>query len=520
MSTTIVFAFLVGGVCASVCWWWVIRQQKKLVDQKIQQLTELELLKQTQIHEKLNTLDQELLVSQNTKQILSSQLDTLQIKYQEQEIRLASTSTEIDLLRSDKVKVSQEVFLLRQVLEEERRSFADRTRGYEKQIGEISSRLKAEQDAYEEKLAVWQNASATLKDQFKQLAQDVLSDKGKSLSETHSKELGLLLSPLKQQLEQFETRVHEIYRSDTEDRAKVRAQVDQLMVLNQQMTQEAHQLTLALKGSNKTQGNWGELILERLLELAGLREGIEFVRQSSHSGDDGARLQPDVVIFLPQGRCLVIDAKVSLLAYQRYVEADQEEDKRLAVKKHLESVRSHMKGLSGKQYEKYVQGQTLDFVLLFIPIEPAWSLAMAEDSSLYQDSWDKNVLLVSPSNLLFVLRTVSYLWKQEQQQNNAQEIAKKGAVLYDKLSAFVGDMDKLAERLEQAQRSLQDARTKLTGRGGAVSQAEGLRKMGVVPSKVMPVSWQSESLLSEELGEEGVGEGEDQKNQDLLFSSD
>jgi DNA recombination protein RmuC len=352
----------------------------------------------------------------------------------------------------------------------------------------IEVQLNSEQQHHTEKLALLQNAREELSQQFKQLAQQVLQDKGQQLSQTHRSELDLVLSPLKQHLEQFGHRINEVYRTDTEDRAKIKAQVDQLISLNQHITHEAHQLTQALKGSNKTQGNWGELVLERLLEMAGLRDGIEFSRQTSFQGEEGSRLVPDIVIHLPQQKCLVVDSKVSLTAYQSYTNSDNDADRSQAIKRHIDSIRQHIRLLSTKQYETYVN-HSIDFVVLFVPIEAAFMLAVGEDSQLHQEAWQKNVLLVSPSNLLFVLRTVSYLWGQERQQQNAQDIAKRGAALYDKLSAFVGDLDKLSERLSQAQSSLSDAKTKLTGHGGAIRQAEMLKDLGVKPTKQIAASW-------------------------------
>jgi len=259
------------------------------------------------------------------------------------------------------------------------------------------------------------------------------------------------------------------------------------MNLNQSLSQDAKNLTNALKGSSKAQGSWGELVLERVLESSGLRRGEEYDVQESYTREDGTRAQPDVVIHLPEERHLVADAKVSLTAYEDFASAEDEGDRQAAIKRHLDSVRSHIKGLSEKNYQALYRLKTLDFVLMFVPIEPAFMLAVTHDRELFMDAWQKNVLLVSPSTLLFVVRTVAHLWRQEAQNRNAQEIARRGAELYDRLSSFVADLDKLGDRLRQAQESYVDARDKLCrNKGNVIHQAEMLKQLGVKPRKALP----------------------------------
>jgi DNA recombination protein RmuC len=260
------------------------------------------------------------------------------------------------------------------------------------------------------------------------------------------------------------------------------------MSLNQTISQEAKNLTSALKGSVKVQGNFGEMILTRLLETAGLREGHEYETQASHTTEEGRRLQPDVVIKLPEGRALVIDSKVSLNAYEAYTCADTPESQKLALDKHLQSVRSHMRGLGEKNYQSLLKEQSLDCVLMFVAVEPAFMTAVTQDVELFNDGWKKNVLLVSPSTLLFVLRTVSHLWRQEEQNKNAQKIAQEAASLYDKVVGFVEDMEKVGSRLQQAQQEHESALRKLTGRGGITSRVEKFRQMGVASQKQLPSS--------------------------------
>lgn len=355
------------------------------------------------------------------------------------------------------------------------------------QIATLNTQLLQERQQSAEKLALLQSAREELSHQFKNLANDILEEKSKRFSEQNQQSLGQLLEPLKSRLQEFQGKVEQVYVQEGKDRSALAEQVRQLMELNKTVSQEANNLTRALKGSNKTQGNWGELILERVLETAGLRKGDEFDVQESHTTADGKRLQPDVVLHLPEDRHLVIDAKATLVAYEDYANAEDDKHRDAALKRHLEAVRSHIKGLSDKNYQDLYGLKSLDFVLMFVPIEPAFMLAVTHDRELFMDAWNKNVLLVSPSTLLFVVRTVASLWRQEAQNRNAQDIAKRGAELYDKLAGFVEDMESLGNRLGQAQKDYDGAISKLaTGRGNLIRQAEMLKKLGVKPNKALP----------------------------------
>lgn len=364
---------------------------------------------------------------------------------------------------------------------EENRSLAERQAA-------LAQELEAERRAAAEKLRLLEDARQQLSEQFKNLANDILEEKSRRFTEQNQNELGALLEPLKLRLTEFQRKVEEAYVTEGKDRTALAEQVRQLMALNQTLSREARQLTEALKGSSKTQGTWGELVLERVLEASGLRRGEEYEVQVAHTDGEGRRLQPDVVIRLPEGRHLVIDAKVSLNAYEAYVAAENDGERQGALKRHLDSVRTHMKGLSQKRYEQLYGVSSLDFVLLFVPIEPAFMLAVTHDKELFMDAWQRNVLLVSPSTLLFVVRTVAHLWRQEQQNRNAQEIAKRGAELYDKLAGFVTDLQALGQRLEQARSEYGKAMAKLVaGRGNLLHRAESLKALGVKPGKNLPL---------------------------------
>ena len=355
------------------------------------------------------------------------------------------------------------------------------------QVAQLSTLLESERSQSLEKLQLLTNAEEQLTHRFKTLASEILEDKTKRFTEQNQTNINQLLEPLKVKIAEFQGQVQEVYVQEGKDRSALAEQVKQLMSLNSQLSKDAHNLTSALKGQAKTQGNWGELILERVLEASGLRRDHEYDVQESHTRADGSRAQPDVVVHLPEDRHLIIDAKVSLTAYEAYANSETELAREAALKRHLDSVRAHIRELSEKNYQHLYGLKSLDFVLMFIPVEPAFMLAISHDSELWQDAWKKNVLLVSPSTLLFVVRTVAHLWRQEQQNRNAQEIASRGAELYDKLAGFVEDLDGLGVKLQQAQKAYDGAYNKFTGgRGNVIRQAEMLKELGVKPTKQLP----------------------------------
>jgi DNA recombination protein RmuC len=355
------------------------------------------------------------------------------------------------------------------------------------QVVELTGSLTAEREKAHENLQILQNAKVELTNQFKLLANEILEDKSRRFTEQNQLNINQLLEPLKLRITEFQGQVREVYVQEGKDRSMLAEQVKQLMLLNHQLSRDAHNLTQALKGQSKTQGNWGELILERVLEASGLRRGFEYDVQLSHTRADGTRAQPDVVVHLPEDKHLIIDAKMSLNAYEEYANSDNELQREAALRRHLISVKNHIRELSGKNYQQLYALKSLDFVLMFIPVEPAFMLAIANEGELWQEAWSRNVLLVSPSTLLFVVRTVAHLWRQEQQSRNAQEIANRGAELYEKLAGFVEDMEGLGLKLQQAQKSYDGAYNKLTGgRGNVIRQAEMLKELGIKPGKQLP----------------------------------
>lgn len=351
----------------------------------------------------------------------------------------------------------------------------------------LEATLAAERRAQDEKLALWDAARDRMSHEFRTLASELFEEKSRRFSEHNQASLLPLLDPLKQRLEDFDRRVQHVHLEQTKERSALSEQVRSLLAMNQRLAEEARQLTHALKGSAKQQGQWGELVLERILEAAGLRRGHEYSVQHTVAREDGTRAQPDVVLHLPGERTLIIDAKVSLVAYNEYANTSDDAIRRAAGARHLTSLKEHIRGLAARDYHRLAGLDTIDCVLLFVPIEPAFLLAIESEPDLWLHAWQKNILLVSPSTLLFVVRTVAHLWKQEEQSGNVREIAERGAQLYDKFAAFVDDLSAIGTQLDRTRDTYDAAFAKLSrGRGNLVRQAEMLRALGVHPSRRLP----------------------------------
>jgi DNA recombination protein RmuC len=336
---------------------------------------------------------------------------------------------------------------------------------------------------HQQKLQFEENKTQ-LKHELNVLSNSILDEKSKKFTEQNSEQLKRILEPLGIRIDEFKKKVEEVYTEENKERATLKEQIRSLSELNQKMTQEAQNLTKALKGDSKTQGNWGEVILERILEKSGLRKGFEFEMQVSERNEDNRLLRPDVVVKLPDDKFMIVDSKVSLTAYEQWANAETEEQKSASMKAHLVSLRNHIKGLSEKNYQLLYGSKSPDFVLLFIPIQSAFDAAMLNDTELYNEAFNQNIILVSPTTLLATLSTVSSVWKQEYQNRNALEIAEKSGRMYDKFVSFVEDLDKIGKSIEGTQKAYDAALNKLSsGRGNLINQAENLRKLGVKASK-------------------------------------
>lgn len=351
--------------------------------------------------------------------------------------------------------------------------------------------VKANHDNVQQRLAEQKNELQQLQEkftkEFENLANKILEEKSQKFTEQNKINIDQILKPLGEKIKDFEKKVQDNYDAENKEKASLKTEIQRLYELNQKMTTDAQNLTRALKGDNKAQGNWGEFILETILEKSGLNKDREYSIQPSFTTEDGRRLQPDVIINLPEGKSLIIDSKVSLTGYEKYYTAEDDTERQVALREHLLSVRTHIKGLSEKKYQNLYQLKSLDFVLLFIPIEPAFALSVQQDAQLFHDAFEKNIVIVSPSTLLATLRTVSSIWRQENHNRNAVEIARKAGDLYDKFDGFVKDMIGLGTKLDQSKKDYESAMNKLsTGKGNIVKRVQELKDMGAIASKSLP----------------------------------
>jgi len=323
--------------------------------------------------------------------------------------------------------------------------------------------------------------------EFENLANRIFEEKGSKFTEQNREKLNELLNPLKDQILRFEQKVEETNKENIRGNASLREQLSMLKDMNQQITQEAKNLTEALKGQSKTQGNWGEFILESILEKSGLVKGREYVVQESLTAESGKRFQPDVIIKLPENKSIVIDSKVSLVGYEKFISQEEEHQKQLGLREHINSIRSHIKNLNSKNYQNLYQLESLDFVLMFMPVEPAFALAVQNDQTIFNDAFEMNIVIVSPSTLLATLRTISSIWRQEKQNRNALEIAKQSGDMLDKFTSFVDDLLIVGKGLISVKDNYDKAMNKLTdGRGNLINRAEKIKQLGAKASKSLP----------------------------------
>ncbi|WP_370577284.1 DNA recombination protein RmuC [Photobacterium sp. BZF1] len=464
MVTGLSGAVAAGGIAA-----WLVKnrwqQQMELLRQKAEAELKLAQSKmqhyQSQIDERNQELDE-----------MDIERDRLTAELRQMHGRLAAA---LEKMRHFEALRNEKQYLTEQ-LENSRMANA----GLEADLREQEARHFEEQKAADDKIALLENAEERLRVQFESLANKMFEHKARTVDQQNRISMEGLLGPLREQLEGFRKQVNDNFSQEARERHTLVHEINNLKQLNEQMAQEAVNLTQALKGDNKAQGNWGEVVLARVLSESGLREGHEYQTQISLENEDGKRYQPDVVVHLPQNKDVVIDAKMSLVAYERFFNADNVAEQELALGEHVASVRSHIRGLSRKDYHQLHGVESLDYVLMFIPVEPAFQAAIEADPSLIRDAMDQNIMLVSPTTLLVALRTINNLWRNERQNQNAKQIAERASKLYDKLRLFVTDMEAMGASLEKANQSYQGAMNKLvTGRGNVIRQAEGFRQLGV-----------------------------------------
>ena len=373
------------------------------------------------------------------------------------------------------------------------RAASDGARNQAARISQLESDLANEQKTLAEKVALLKEAEKTLADKFQAVAADILDQKSKSFAEGSQRELGTLLTPLRAQIEEFRRKVEEAQSDSKTGVTKLETLIGALSGLNQQLSEDARNLTTALRGSAKTQGDWGEFILRDLLDKAGLREGEQYAFQQTFSGIEGENgertrsVRTDVIVYLPGGRNLIIDSKVSLAAYSDCMNAVEEDARKAALKAHLASMRAHISGLAKAGYHKLPDVEAPDFVVMFVPIEPAFLMALQSDGELWADAYKEGILLVGPTTLLYVVRIVNVLWQQERQARNVREVMNRGSELYEKFVGFVTDMELIGAGLRDAEKSYGSAMNKLVdGRGNLIGQVEKLKKLGLRTNKSIP----------------------------------
>jgi len=369
---------------------------------------------------------------------------------------------------------------------------------YRAKIAELQTLLEGERRLTREKIALLEQAEKNMTAAFENLANRIIEEKSKKFTEQNKINIGEVLNPLREQLGDFKKKIEDVYDKESKDRVSLHHEITSLKSLNEQMSKDAINLTRALKGDSKKRGNWGEVILERVLEDSGLKNGREYETQGSFRDENGKLYYPDVVVHLPDNKDVVIDSKVSLNAYERYFSTEDDNERKQALSEHLNSIRTHVSGLQGKNYDELLRLNSLDMVLMFVPIEPALMLAFEHDENLYQDAFKKGIFLVSPSTLTMNLHIIHNMWRYEYQNQNAQEIAKRAGDMYDKFVGFVDALEDIGDKLGKAQTAYQTAHNRLTdGKGNLVGKAEAIRNLGLETNKKL-----SNELIDKTLEEE------------------
>lgn len=431
-----------------------------VADAKIQELEMAKAVLQTQLNNSITENQRLNGEYKDTKEMYSAEIKTIREQAGEE-------------LGKEREKLNSEITMLRNELNEANIRIAKSLEAFKAQ-NEKHEVLKGELDNVHKKYST----------EFENIANKILEEKSEKFTKQNRENLDIVLNPLKENIKAFEEKVEKVYKSESNERIELKTEIKNLIFLNQKISEEANNLAKALKGDNKKQGNWGEVILEKVLERSGLIKDQEYRTQFSTSNADGKRIQPDAVILLPDNKHIIVDAKVSLVAYEACVNAVTEEEREMYVREHLNSVRAHVKNLSDKDYHTSTDFNTPDFVLLFIPIESSFSVAVQADQELFSFAWDKKIVIVSPSTLLATLRTIASLWKQERQTKNVMEIAREGGELYDKFVGFLEDMQRIEKAIEMSSKAYLDAVNKLnSGNGNIVKRIQNIQKLGAKTNK-------------------------------------
>ncbi len=413
------------------------------------------------------------LIWRNGKAVSKEEHVRLQDSLKDLQVEYAKIQEREKLLISDRERLTSEL-----------KSESQERQRVERSLEGTNAYLQAQQEKFAEQRLEIEGMRTQFNNEFEVLANKILEEKSAKFTLLNQQNISLVLDPLKEKIKTFEEKVEKSYQQESAERNVLKGVVEQLMQQSMQIKDEANNLAKALKGDNKKQGNWGEVILERVLERSGLLKDQEYKLQASIQEIDGKRFQPDAIIYLPDEKHLIVDAKLSLVAYDRAVNADTEEDRTVFIKQHVQSIENHVRELSAKDYHSLYNIQSPDFVLLFIPIESSLSLAVNFKPELFSEAWDRKVVIVSPSTLLATLRTIASVWKQERQNKNVLEIAKEAGLLYDKFVGFLQDMDQLHAIIQKASEKHEDAMKKLSsGSGNVIRKIEQLKTLGAKANK-------------------------------------
>ena len=513
-------AMMVSGL---VVYRWQRHRYEELLQQLAEQAVELDDLRVR--YEPLTALAEQLQQQLDTSRLAvheqeleatrwKERANALQLQWQRQQQQVQQQEQQHrERIQHQEAQMREQQERLMQQQREQLESFQQKSRDQlnllQTQLRQSQAELAREQQARvleqqhsEEKLALLQaNREQLLKD-FESLSHKVFEQKQQQFSEHSRLSLDAVLNPFREQLDGLRRKVEDVYVADSKDRAALQNQIGELHRLNQQITSEAHALTTALRGEHKTQGNWGEMVLENVLERSGLRKGEEYRREQSFTDEDGQTLRPDVIVDLPDGKHLIIDSKVSLTAYTDYVNADDDSSRAAAIRRHVESVRAHIRGLGNKAYQQLPGLNSPEMVFMFMPVEPAFVLAFQQDESLFSQAFEQKIVVVTPTTLLATLRTVASLWALERRNRNTEKLADQARRLYDKLVVVVDKFDKVGNQLESVNRSWDDAWKSLkSGRGNLISQADAFVTLGVRVKKELGRQLREEANADHELHE-------------------
>jgi len=474
----------------------ILEQAKAIDNAKEERLTEFyeafqeERKKSTALEKELEYLSQSkekldeytLKIEALKEELVNEKTDSLKALHEE-ESALEQLNVHYELLEQTHHKLEEELVLLKKRNE----TLVDDNNRLHLQVRESQIKVSEQQKQNQEKMQMMQEHRGEIKEEFAQLAAKVFEGNSKEFSKLSQENLSSIIKPMESQISEFKKHINILYSDESKDRAMLKQEIMSLKELNQQISQDAINLTNALKGEKKQQGIWGEMILEKVLESSGLRKGVEYTREVPLKNDDGKSYRPDVLVHLPDNRDLIIDAKTSLVAYEKYINTTENKPKEQYLKEHTQALRNHIRSLGEKNYDKLLGINTLDFIFMFVPIEGALSTALEKDPALYDYAFKKQILLVGPTTLLIGLRAIENVWKYEKQTQNAKEIASRAGALYDKFVSFSDDMVRLSKQFDTLQGSFESAKKRLSeGKGNIVRQVEQLKEMGAKTSKSIP----------------------------------